>query len=507
MMSIKVKTLSVNHALMGLALLGLLVFGGWMALRPGGIGGTGIDNGGGIGGTGLRTGYIGRIDKFGSIWVNGDEIFYRTDMPVNISGHLARADALKIGHVVQVIAKTGDDGQLYAQSISLRYAAIGVPSAVGVPNFKINGHTIKLPTTLHTPNDKAVIAVSGFTGPDGTIIATHIDRLPPALTGLKPQVGQSFTDPIDHVSLSGYAQKSEQGYSLYGYVLDTPVDTNEPITITATLHNHRLKNVKFTPVKFQRAQDKALKGSQDRPQTPDATDQNHLQRNQPDKTLEKTRQDNGDKDKLLSREPKRNLRPAPQKFERQTPPPRIRDLNSPSDLRSDLHTNTQIQTDRKELTRPTEQNEIDVRQAAEPTEIDTNSRPSTDTDTDISQIATEPVERPLEQNSDEGTQSVRPETTEPETPQPETTRPESDSPNTDASEPPTMDAPIRDTPIRDTPVRDAPVQDTPIRAERTDRPERSRANDRPERPERTDRPDRPNRPDRPERPERPDRPR
>ena len=65
-----------------------------------GIGGTGVTNKG-IGGTGLEansgiggTGIVGVITGFGSICVNGLELFYFTDTPVDLDGKKISSEAL-----------------------------------------------------------------------------------------------------------------------------------------------------------------------------------------------------------------------------------------------------------------------------------------------------------------------------------------------------------------------------------------------------------------------------
>ena len=60
-----------------------------------GIGGTGISRGDdhGIGGTGI----VGVIQRFGSIFVNGERIGYAPDVPVRIDGEAASAKALRSG--------------------------------------------------------------------------------------------------------------------------------------------------------------------------------------------------------------------------------------------------------------------------------------------------------------------------------------------------------------------------------------------------------------------------
>src|SRR6266436_7070087 len=68
-----------------------------------GIGGTGIirrNEDRGIGGTGI----VGVIQRFGSIFVNGQRVSYAPNVPVRIDGEPASTKVLKIGHLVRVLA-------------------------------------------------------------------------------------------------------------------------------------------------------------------------------------------------------------------------------------------------------------------------------------------------------------------------------------------------------------------------------------------------------------------
>src|SRR5215216_3867761 len=78
----------------------------WAQVRRGddqGIGGTGITRGQdqGMGGTGI----VGIIQRFGSIFVNGERISYAPDVPVRIDGETASVKALRVGHVARVVAQ------------------------------------------------------------------------------------------------------------------------------------------------------------------------------------------------------------------------------------------------------------------------------------------------------------------------------------------------------------------------------------------------------------------
>src|SRR6266568_5291514 len=81
-----------------------------------GIGGTGITRGDdhGIGGTGI----VGVIQRFGSIFVNGERIGYAPNVPVRIDGEAASATALKIGHLARVLALPQANRSLFTHGIN-----------------------------------------------------------------------------------------------------------------------------------------------------------------------------------------------------------------------------------------------------------------------------------------------------------------------------------------------------------------------------------------------------
>ena len=109
----------------------------WAQVKRGtdqGIGGTGISRGDdhGIGGTGI----VGVIQRFGSIFVNGERIGYAPDVAVRIDGEAASVKALRIGHVARVVAQRQANGMLTTNRIDLLDEAIVdrfMPYEFGVP--------------------------------------------------------------------------------------------------------------------------------------------------------------------------------------------------------------------------------------------------------------------------------------------------------------------------------------------------------------------------------------
>jgi len=148
--------------------------------RDRGIGGTGAPgavieptNGDrGIGGTGV----IGTIRKFGSIIVNDMRIAYPASVDVEIDGRSATAADLRIGQVVQTVARTDGDG-LVTRRIVVTSEVVGPIEGMA------NGRLIVLGQQVATDFVEARnlrkgqwIAVSGLRDLNGVVHASHIQR-------------------------------------------------------------------------------------------------------------------------------------------------------------------------------------------------------------------------------------------------------------------------------------------------------------------------------------------
>ena len=166
-----------------------------------GIGGTGHQpgEGNGIGGTGQPfnqnpgiggTGIIGTITGFGSILVNGYEVDYAADQPINSDfGTPVHADALRVGQVVEVEAE-GDGGHLQARTIAVQHEVAGRVESVDRASgtLVVLGQTVsaqngiiadKNGQSVHSISDLAVgdsIEVSGLRRDDGVIAASRIEK-------------------------------------------------------------------------------------------------------------------------------------------------------------------------------------------------------------------------------------------------------------------------------------------------------------------------------------------
>src|SRR5512147_615681 len=80
----------------------------------------------GIGGTGIAR----VIQRFGSIFVNGERIGYAPDVPVRIDGEAASVKALRIGHVARVVAQRQANGMLTTNRIDAVREVVGPTESV-----------------------------------------------------------------------------------------------------------------------------------------------------------------------------------------------------------------------------------------------------------------------------------------------------------------------------------------------------------------------------------------
>jgi len=138
-----------------------------------GIGGTGQSIVGGddhgIGGTGI----VGTIQGFGSIIVNGRHIPYARNVPVFIDGRRVDPKEMRIGHVVRVLL-----GGENAQAIHITSEVVGPVSAINKRQMTVLAQPIDLSEAQPLPRLKPgqVVAVFGIRRPDGTIVASRIEK-------------------------------------------------------------------------------------------------------------------------------------------------------------------------------------------------------------------------------------------------------------------------------------------------------------------------------------------
>ena len=144
---------------------------GMLTLRPG-IGGTGIEDGG-IGGTGIA----GVITGFASICVNGIEVHYDQDTPVDEDGSPGSLAGLAVGQVVTVNAQ-GKGDELKARRIALTHMVIGPVESVDTSRnvFKVLGQEVHADTNA-LPRIGQWVRVSGLRQQDGTIAVSRLQTI------------------------------------------------------------------------------------------------------------------------------------------------------------------------------------------------------------------------------------------------------------------------------------------------------------------------------------------
>ena len=148
----------------------------WAQVRRGndqGIGGTGISRGDdhGIGGTGI----VGVIQRFGSIFVNGERIGYAPDVPVRIDGEAASVKALRIGHVARVVAQRQANGMLTTNRIDAVSEVVGPIESVKGGEMTVLGQKVAW-TGRENWRVGTQVAVSGLRRTDGVIVASLVEQ-------------------------------------------------------------------------------------------------------------------------------------------------------------------------------------------------------------------------------------------------------------------------------------------------------------------------------------------
>ena len=154
-----------------------------------GLGGTGIRSehvaeirhGDGLGGTGI----VGTISGFGSIIVNGLELQFDRSTAVATDGRPAALEELRIGQVVQGLARR-KDGRLTLETLDIQHAVSGPIGAIdhAAQTMTVLGQNIRLNLggdkvamkAFATLRDGDMVSVSGLRLNDGVIIASRVDQ-------------------------------------------------------------------------------------------------------------------------------------------------------------------------------------------------------------------------------------------------------------------------------------------------------------------------------------------
>ncbi|KJC51853.1 DUF5666 domain-containing protein [Bradyrhizobium sp. LTSP857] len=139
-----------------------------------GIGGTGITRGDdhGIGGTGI----VGVIQRFGSIYVNGERVTYASDVPVRIDGEAASPKALRIGQLARVVATRQADGTLVTRNIAIASEVSGPVESVKGNELTVLGQKIVASGKESKLRTGTQVAVYGLRRTDGVIVASLVEQ-------------------------------------------------------------------------------------------------------------------------------------------------------------------------------------------------------------------------------------------------------------------------------------------------------------------------------------------
>ncbi|CCD99781.1 DUF5666 domain-containing protein [Bradyrhizobium sp. STM 3809] len=160
----------------------------WGQTRKGndqGLGGTGISPGQdqGMGGTGI----VGVIQRFGSIFVNGERVSYAPNVPVTIDGEASSVKALKIGQLARVLARRDANGTLGTARIDIVSEVTGPIEAVRAGELTVLGQTVLSPGQQSWRKVGSSVAVFGLRRSDGVIVASLVDprgNVPSRITGV-----------------------------------------------------------------------------------------------------------------------------------------------------------------------------------------------------------------------------------------------------------------------------------------------------------------------------------
>jgi len=210
--------------------------------RKAGIGGTGqIARGSGIGGTGQAVEHnglvVGTITGFGSICVNGIEIHYKSDTPLQLNGQTVNPDSsLAIGQVIAV-GVSGMGKEVTANEMHILHAATGPVSTIDFikgelevlgqkVHFNINSASS---SELNNLQSGDFVEVSGLRDHSGNIVASRIDTI-------ENQQRASLRGPVTSIS--------NNSFTIQGIKVDVKpsgLSIGENVHISGQLDNNRFR--------------------------------------------------------------------------------------------------------------------------------------------------------------------------------------------------------------------------------------------------------------------------
>jgi hypothetical protein len=185
-----------------------------------GIGGTGFDGEDGIGGTGV----FGTITNLASICVNGLEIHYAPDVPLQKNGLGFDAAGLAPGQVVFATTRLRD-GKRVARSISIWSALVGRVSGVDARarRLVVAGETVQLldravvrgePGGEFSFDVGVRVEIFGLRRPDGLLMASRVEDAGTAPARSSKLDAREWLDPgapPSRLSVEGYPETHGPG--------------------------------------------------------------------------------------------------------------------------------------------------------------------------------------------------------------------------------------------------------------------------------------------------------
>ncbi|HET6308085.1 MAG TPA: DUF5666 domain-containing protein [Rhodopila sp.] len=164
----------------------------------------------GIGGTGI----VGVVTGFASVCVDGLEVRLDRNVPVSVNGAVGNSGQLRVGQLVVIDADappTGPHSVTQARSVAVRYEVSGPIEAVDVKadELMVAGQRVGVSGSTWVAGRFSVgtwVTVSGLRQPDGTIIASRLDRARPGVLVVRGKVvREGRTTRIGNLVLRGPA--------------------------------------------------------------------------------------------------------------------------------------------------------------------------------------------------------------------------------------------------------------------------------------------------------------
>jgi hypothetical protein len=115
------------------------------------------------------------IQRFGSIYVNGERVTYASDVPVRIDGEAASPKALRIGQLARVVATRQADGTLVTRNIAIASEVSGPIEQVKGNELTVLGQKIVASGNETKLRAGTQVAVYGLRRADGVIVASLVE--------------------------------------------------------------------------------------------------------------------------------------------------------------------------------------------------------------------------------------------------------------------------------------------------------------------------------------------